>query len=93
MVARPGPGHLQRECAAQVVHLRQDLLRDRAKPRGRARQEQPRRASVSGVGAAEFSTWTPHWIGVVDGPTEIIAIFGPHGERVRLLADALQGDR
>lgn len=38
--------------------------------------------------AAEFSTWTPHWMGVVDEPTEIIAIFGPHGERVHLLADA-----
>jgi transcriptional regulator with XRE-family HTH domain len=38
--------------------------------------------------AAEFSTWTPHWIGVVEEPTEIIAIFGPHGERVHLLADA-----
>jgi transcriptional regulator with XRE-family HTH domain len=39
--------------------------------------------------AAEFSTWTPHWIGVVDEPAEIIATFGPHGERVHLLADAL----
>lgn len=34
--------------------------------------------------AVEFSTWTPHWFGVVDGtgePTEAVAIFGPHGER------------
>jgi transcriptional regulator with XRE-family HTH domain len=37
--------------------------------------------------AAEFSTWTPHWMGVVDEPAEVIAIFGPHGERVHLLAD------
>lgn len=37
--------------------------------------------------AAEFSTWTPHWMGVVDEPTEVIAIFGPHGERVHLLAE------
>lgn len=35
--------------------------------------------------AAEFSTWTPHWMGVVDEPTEIIAIFGLQGERVHLL--------
>jgi quercetin dioxygenase-like cupin family protein len=37
--------------------------------------------------AAEFSTWTPHWMGVVDEPTEIIAIFGPQGERVHLLPE------
>jgi transcriptional regulator with XRE-family HTH domain len=37
--------------------------------------------------AAEFSTWTPHWLGPVDGPAEIIAIFGPHGERVHLRQD------
>jgi quercetin dioxygenase-like cupin family protein len=34
--------------------------------------------------AVEFSTWTPHWFGAVDGPAEAIAIFGPHGERVHL---------
>lgn len=34
--------------------------------------------------AVEFSTWTPHWFGVVDGPAEAIVIFGPHGERVHL---------
>lgn len=34
--------------------------------------------------AAEFSTWTPHWFGVVDGPVEAIALFGPHGERLHL---------
>lgn len=38
--------------------------------------------------AVEFSTWTPHWMGVVDGPAELIAIFGPHGERVHLRAGA-----
>ncbi|MDH6246034.1 XRE family transcriptional regulator [Mycobacterium sp. OTB74] len=32
--------------------------------------------------AVEFSTWTPHWFGSVDGPVEAIAIFGAHGERV-----------
>lgn len=34
--------------------------------------------------AAEFDTWTPHWLGVVDGPVELLGIFGPHGERVHL---------
>lgn len=34
--------------------------------------------------AAEFSTWTPHWAGAVDGPAEVLGIFGPHGERVHL---------
>lgn len=34
--------------------------------------------------AVEFSTWTPHWFGVVDKPAEAIAIFGLHGERVHL---------
>ncbi|BBZ43543.1 helix-turn-helix domain-containing protein [Mycobacterium parmense] len=36
--------------------------------------------------AVEFSTWTPHWFGVVDGPVEAIMIFGPHGERLHLHA-------
>jgi transcriptional regulator with XRE-family HTH domain len=31
--------------------------------------------------AVEFSTWTPHWFGAMDGAVEAIAIFGPHGER------------
>lgn len=34
--------------------------------------------------AVEFSTWTPHWFGVVAGPVELIAIFGPQGERLHL---------
>lgn len=34
--------------------------------------------------AVEFSTWTPHWFGTVDGPAEAIAIFGPHGERLHI---------
>jgi transcriptional regulator with XRE-family HTH domain len=34
--------------------------------------------------AAEFSTWTPHWSGVVDEPVELLAIFGAQGERVHL---------
>jgi transcriptional regulator with XRE-family HTH domain len=34
--------------------------------------------------AVEFSTWTPHWFGVIDDPVEAIAIFGFHGERLHL---------
>lgn len=34
--------------------------------------------------AVEFSTWTPHWFGAVDGPVELIMLLGPHGERVHL---------
>jgi transcriptional regulator with XRE-family HTH domain len=34
--------------------------------------------------AVEFSTWTPHWFGAVDGPVEALAIFGPQGERMHL---------
>jgi transcriptional regulator with XRE-family HTH domain len=34
--------------------------------------------------AVEFSTWTRHWFGAVDGAVEVIAIFGPHGDRVHL---------
>ena len=34
--------------------------------------------------AVEFSTWTPHWFGAIDGPVEALAIFGPQGERVHL---------
>ncbi len=36
--------------------------------------------------AVEFSTWTPHWFGAVDGPVEAIFIVGPQGERVHLHA-------
>jgi transcriptional regulator with XRE-family HTH domain len=36
--------------------------------------------------AAEFSTSTPHWTGAVDGPAEVLGIFGPQGERVHLRA-------
>jgi transcriptional regulator with XRE-family HTH domain len=34
--------------------------------------------------AVEFSTWTPHWFGCVDGPVEAIVLFGPHGERLHV---------
>jgi transcriptional regulator with XRE-family HTH domain len=31
--------------------------------------------------AAEFSTWTPHWL---SGPAEVLALMGHHGERAHL---------
>jgi hypothetical protein len=34
--------------------------------------------------AVEFTTWTPHWFGALDGPVELIAIMGPQGERLHL---------
>ncbi len=34
--------------------------------------------------AVEFSTWTPHWFGAVDGPVEAVTILGPQGERIHL---------
>jgi transcriptional regulator with XRE-family HTH domain len=34
--------------------------------------------------AAEFTTWTPHWFGAIDGPVEMILIVGPQGERLHL---------
>jgi transcriptional regulator with XRE-family HTH domain len=36
--------------------------------------------------AVEFSTWTPHWFGAIDGPVEAIGLFGHQGERVHLHA-------
>jgi len=36
--------------------------------------------------AVEFSTSTPHWFGAIDNPVELIAIFGPQGERLHLRA-------
>jgi transcriptional regulator with XRE-family HTH domain len=36
--------------------------------------------------AVEFTTLTPHWFGALSGPVELIAIFGPHGERLHLHA-------
>ena len=34
--------------------------------------------------AVEFTTWTPHWFGAVDGPVELIGFFGPDGEKAHL---------
>ena len=32
----------------------------------------------------EFSTWTPHWFGAVEEPVQLLAIFGPGGERLHV---------
>lgn len=34
--------------------------------------------------AAEFSTWTPHWLSGAGGPTEVLMLMGHHGERAHL---------
>lgn len=34
--------------------------------------------------AVEFSTLTPHWFGAIEGPVELLAIFGSQGERIHL---------
>jgi transcriptional regulator with XRE-family HTH domain len=34
--------------------------------------------------AVEFSTWTPHWFGALEGPVELIGLFGPQGQRLHL---------
>ena len=40
--------------------------------------------TIKPVEAVEFTTWTPHWFGAVDGPVELIAILGTQGERLHL---------
>lgn len=34
--------------------------------------------------AAEFSTWTPHWMSGAGGPAEVLVLLGHHGERAHL---------
>ena len=34
--------------------------------------------------AAEFSTWTPHWMSGVGGHAEVLMLMGRHGERAHL---------
>jgi quercetin dioxygenase-like cupin family protein len=34
--------------------------------------------------AAEFSTWTPHWLSGFDGPVQVLMLMGHHGERAHL---------
>ena len=38
--------------------------------------------------AAEFSTWTPHWISGAGGPAEVLVLMGQHGERAHLRTPA-----
>jgi transcriptional regulator with XRE-family HTH domain len=38
--------------------------------------------------AAEFDAWTPHWMSGVDGPAEVLALMGHHGERAHLRVSA-----
>lgn len=41
---------------------------------------------------AEFDTRTPHWIGnAQDRPTEVLALYGPQGERMHVRARPKQG--
>ena len=39
--------------------------------------------------AAEFSTWTPHWM---SGPAEVLALMGAQGERAHLRVGAASRD-
>ena len=34
--------------------------------------------------AAEFSTWTPHWLSGFEGPAQVLMLMGHHGERAHL---------
>jgi transcriptional regulator with XRE-family HTH domain len=44
--------------------------------------------------AAEFSTWTPHWMSGVGGPAEVLMLMGHHGERAHLrVSSAERGER
>jgi transcriptional regulator with XRE-family HTH domain len=41
--------------------------------------------------AVEFTTTTPHWFGAIDGPVEVLAIFGQPGQRTHLSAEPGRG--
>ncbi len=38
--------------------------------------------------AAEFSTWTPHWLSGHEGPAQVLMLMGHHGERAHLRVGA-----
>jgi transcriptional regulator with XRE-family HTH domain len=38
--------------------------------------------------AAEFSTWTPHWMSGAGGPAEVLVLMGRQGERAHLRVSA-----
>jgi transcriptional regulator with XRE-family HTH domain len=41
--------------------------------------------------AAEFSTWTPHWMSGIGGPAHVLMLMGHHGERAHLRVTATAG--
>jgi quercetin dioxygenase-like cupin family protein len=41
--------------------------------------------------AAEFSTWTPHWMSGIGGPAEVLVLMGHHGERAHLRVTPTSG--
>ena len=41
--------------------------------------------------AAEFSTWTPHWMSGIGGPAEVLILMGHHGERAHLRVTPTSG--
>ena len=41
--------------------------------------------------AAEFSTWTPHWMSGFGGPAEVLMLMGHHGERAHLRVSPKSG--
>ena len=53
--------------------------------RGRLRVVVERHDVVVARGEAlQFSTWLPHWIGAVDDEVELLVIFSPDGEALRM---------
>lgn len=43
--------------------------------------------------AAEFSTWTPHWMSGVGGPAEVLVLMGHQGERAHLRVSPASGQK
>ena len=43
--------------------------------------------------AAEFSTWTPHWMSGVGGPAQVLVLLGHHGERAHLRVSPTSGPK
>src|SRR5919198_6661145 len=41
--------------------------------------------------AAEFSTWTPHWMSGIGGPAQVLMLMGHHGERAHLRVTPTSG--
>ncbi|WP_415953183.1 helix-turn-helix domain-containing protein [Streptomyces sp. KLOTTS4A1] len=90
------PGGLQ---AYKIVFAGPDPRREHADQRthegyewlyvisGRLRLRLAHHDVVLGPGeAAEFDTRVPHWFDAVDGPVEVLSLFGPQGERMHVRA-------